>query len=126
MGFDKRHLVLGLAYLVLGMALGIMMAVSENHSQLVTHAHLLLVGFVVSTLYAVIHRLWLAGRRRKLAWTQWVLHHGGVVGMVSGLYLLYGGLVEPTAVAPMLKIASLSVISAAILMYIAVFIDAAD
>ena len=58
-GLDRKYLVFALVYAILGMSLGIFMAASHNHGQFVTHAHLLLIGFVVSLIYGVIHKLWL-------------------------------------------------------------------
>ena len=45
---SRRYLVWALCYAAIGMALGIYMAASHNHGELVTHAHVLLVGFVLS------------------------------------------------------------------------------
>lgn len=91
LSFDRAHLTAGLVYAALGMGLGIFMAAGQNHVQHVTHAHLLLVGFLLSVIYAIIHRLWLPDAGRVLARLQFTFHHAGVVLMVTGLFLLYGG-----------------------------------
>jgi hypothetical protein len=57
--FDRQYLIWALSYGAAGMALGIYMAASHDHGEFVTHAHIMLVGFVTSLIYAVIHRLWL-------------------------------------------------------------------
>lgn len=57
MKVEKLHIVIGLFYALAGMALGMVMAESSDHTQHVTHAHAMLVGFVVSALYAVFYRL---------------------------------------------------------------------
>ena len=75
MGYDRKYLVWALFYVVAGMLLGIYMAGSHNHVQQVTHAHILLVGGVLSFVYAVIHKLWLAGQATRLAGTQLLVHH---------------------------------------------------
>ena len=49
MRFNRKLLLWALSYTVAGMALGIVMAASHDHAQPVTHAHALLVGFVVSS-----------------------------------------------------------------------------
>jgi len=51
---DRRFLVCGLAYAIFGMCVGIYMAASKDHSEFVAHAHILLVGFVVSFITAMI------------------------------------------------------------------------
>jgi hypothetical protein len=123
MRLDRQYLVWGLVYLVLGVVLGTMMAASENYSQRVTHAHLLLVGFVVSMMYGITHRLWLAGRRRRLGLVQFITHQAGAVSMIVGLYCLFGAVIEPAMVEPILKVSSLAVIAAAVMMLVMVFID---
>lgn len=120
MSYDRKFLVWALCYALAGMGLGIYMAASDNHGQLVAHAHLLLLGFVASLIYAVIHRLWLPSPSRALAATQFVLHQLGVIVMVAGLLLLYGG-VEPEAkLNPFLGASSIAVVLGVVLMLIMV------
>lgn len=44
---DRQYLVLSLVYAVLGLLMGIYMATAKNHSLLVVHVHMMLLGFVV-------------------------------------------------------------------------------
>lgn len=120
MHFDKTFLVFGLAYAVAGMALGMMMAASHNHAQHVTHAHILLVGFVVSIIYAIIHKLWLADAHRRLAMIQFVLHQLAVIVMSVGLGLLYGAVMPPEKIEPFLASSSLAALIAVVLMIVMV------
>ena len=116
MGWDRRFLVWSLAYVAVGMALGIFMAASHDHAQHVTHAHILLVGFVVSFIYAVIHKLWLGGQTSRLATLQFIAHQAGAVAMVTGLFLLYGGILRPEKIEPVLAASTIVVFVAALLM----------
>jgi hypothetical protein len=118
--FDRSHLVAGLLYGALGMGLGIYMAASHDHGQHVTHAHLLLVGFLLSVIYALIHRLWLVLPGRAWATLQFGAHHLGLVAMIAGLFLLYGGFAEPATVEPLLGASSILVLLALILMLLMV------
>lgn len=120
MGLDRRYLKWSLLYVVLGMALGIFMASSGNHGQHITHAHILLVGFVVSFIYAVIHKLWLNGEGSRLATAQLVVHQVGALMMFSGLFLLYGGFVPPEQIELLLAPSTIIVFSAAVMMIIMV------
>jgi len=120
MGFDKKYLVSALVYAAAGMGLGIYMAASNNHGQFVTHAHVLLIGFVVSVLYAVIHKLWLIERASILAALQFYAHQCGVVVMAAGLYSLYSATVPPALAERALAAASVSVLSGALLMLLLV------
>jgi hypothetical protein len=96
------------------------MAASHNHAQHVTHAHILLVGFVVSFIYAVIHKLWLGGGVSRLHRSQFVLHQAGALTMFSGLFLLYGGILPEDRIEPALAASTLVVFSAAVLMIVMV------
>ncbi|MGB9130521.1 MAG: hypothetical protein WCB97_12805 [Thiobacillus sp.] len=116
MGFDKKYLVWSLAYVAAGMALGIFMAASHDHAQHVTHAHILLVGFVVSFIYAVIYKLWLGEQTSLLARVQLIAHQAGALTMFSGLFLLYGSIVAPESIEPVLALSSIAVLAAALLM----------
>ena len=120
MSFDRKYLIWALAYVALGMGLGIFMAASENHAQHVTHAHILLVGFVVSFIYAVIHKLWLGQQTSRLARAQFVVHQVGAVMMFSGLFLLYGGFVQPDKIERVLAPSTIIVFSAAVMMIVMV------
>ncbi len=44
----RQYVITALGYGLLGLLLGIYMAHSQNHLQHVTHAHIMLIGFVVS------------------------------------------------------------------------------
>lgn len=105
-----------LGYAILGMLLGIYMASSKNHGQLVTHAHIMLIGFVVSFAYAVIYKVWLTEYSHKLAMLQFALHSLGTILIVIGLFCLYGQWLPEPTIGPILGIASILVLSAMVVM----------
>lgn len=111
----RLHVLFGLAFALLGMALGIYMAASQDHVQHVTHAHILLLGFVVSVLYGVVYRLWIDDAPPLLARVQLALHQAGTLSIAVGLFLLFGGQVPPAALDPLLSAASLAVLASAAL-----------
>ena len=94
------------------------MAASNNHGQLVTHAHIMLLGFVVSFVYGVCHKLWLNNSTSKLAMVQFYIHQLGTLFLLTGLFLLYGQFVDAEAIEPVLSIASVVVLVGLILMKI--------
>lgn len=47
MNFDRKYLVWSLSFAAVGLGLGIFMAATKNHSELVARAHILLIGFVL-------------------------------------------------------------------------------
>lgn len=115
---DRKFVLTALLYAVLGMILGMVMAASKNHGQMTTHAHIILVGFVVSLIYALCHKLWLDNVSSFLAKGQFYIHQLGAAGMSVGLFFLYGGLVPAGVIDPVLAISSLLVLVGMVLMAI--------
>lgn len=115
MSIGRKFLLCSLAYAVFGMCVGIYMAASKDHSQHVAHAHILLVGFVVSFIYGLIHRLWIEAGKGALAKLQFYLHQISALVMSVGLMLFYGGLFRE-ALDPILAVSSLGVLVGALLM----------
>ncbi len=116
MNLDKRYLVWSLCFAAVGLLLGIFMAATQNHSELVAHAHILLIGFVLSFIYGIIHKLWLAQPNRAVANFQFVLHQASAVTISVGLFLLYGNFVDGTKIEPVLGVASFGVLLGMLLM----------
>lgn len=116
MSFDRKYLVWALGYVAIGMCLGIFMAASHNHAQHVTHAHILLVGFVLSLGYGIIHKLWLGHPNPIIAKIQFIVHQAAAVTMFTGLLLLYGNVLPESQLDPILGIASITVLVGALLM----------
>lgn len=113
---DKRFVIWGLCYAAAGMMLGIYMAASGNHAQMTTHAHILLIGFVVSFVYGLIHRLWLHEPGRGISNLQFVLHQVAAIMAVTGLFLLYGGFASEAKLMPLLGIGAVGVLLGMLLM----------
>jgi len=76
-GIDRLFLRIAVVYVLAGMALGIFMAMSDDHSQMPTHAHMNLMGWASMALYAVVYRVWPETapfheqRERETAVTRW-------------------------------------------------------
>ena len=115
MAIDRKFLLCGFAYAIAGMGLGLYMAASKNHALFIAHAHILLVGFVVSFIYALVHRLWIAGSSRRLSGVQFYLHQLSTLVMTSGLVAMYSGALPEATLAPVLGLASVGVLLAALL-----------
>ena len=116
MHLDRRYLVWALGYAAVGMILGIYMAASHNHSELVAHAHILLVGFVLSLTYGIIHKLWLEKPGRIVANVQFGVHQLAALVISAGLFLLYGGIVPEAKLEVVLGIGSVGVLLGMLLM----------
>lgn len=120
MRFDRKYLVWALAYAAVGMSLGVFMGASHNHAQHVTHAHILLLGFVSSFIYGTIHKLWLGETASRLARTQFIVHQAGAATLVIGLLLLFGNAVPEAQLDPILAVASITVLVGVLLMLLMV------
>jgi Na+/melibiose symporter-like transporter len=97
-------------YAVAGMALGIAMAMSGDHSQMPTHAHINLLGWVSMALYAATYRLWPAAARSVLApWHFWLANAGallvtiGLAGIVAGDEDRFGPIAAMGSIASLLS-----------------------
>ncbi|WIO73463.1 TonB-dependent receptor [Porticoccaceae bacterium LTM1] len=113
---DKKFVLTAFGYAILGLVLGIYMAASHNHGQMVTHAHIMLLGFVVSFIYAVCHKLWLNNCTSTLSKVQYWLHQLATAILVIGLFLLYGQIIAIETMDPILAIASITAFIALVLM----------
>ena len=116
MGYDRKYLVWALAYVAIGMSVGVYMGASQNHVQHVSHAHILLVGTVISFIYGIIHKLWLDQPGKGISRLQFGLHQTASIVMFAGLLLFYGNVFPEPVVGPVLGIASMGVLAAALLM----------
>ena len=105
-------------YAILGLMLGIFMAASKDHGQFVTHAHIMLLGFVVSFIYALCHKLWLNNITSTMAVTQYYIHLISTFALFVGLFLGYGGFVGFEALDKLLAAASIATFVGLILMFI--------
>ena len=98
-GAARLFFTLAIVYAILGMLLGLSMAISQDHGELPTHAHIMLAGWVSSALFAYFYHLFPAiGSTRLAMFHFWFQTASSVVMMVS-LFFFYGGnpAVEPGA-----------------------------
>jgi uncharacterized membrane protein HdeD (DUF308 family) len=112
---DRKFVFFGLGWANLGLVLAIYMGITSNHSQLATHAHMMLLGFVVSVIYAVLHKLWLH-TTSKMAIVQFYCHIIGSTSLISGLFLMFGQFMSHEQLEPLLSVGAVLVITGAFLM----------
>ena len=82
----------------------------------VAHAHINLVGFLLSFGYGIIHKLWLEQPNPTIARIQFIVQQAASVAMFAGLFLLYGNFAPADRLDPILGIASISILVSALLM----------
>jgi hypothetical protein len=92
---DAMFVLAGAIFLLAGMGLGEVMAASQDHSQLGTHAHLNLPGGVFAILFGLAYRAW-PSLKTNLALIHLGMHIVGTLVMVTGLWMIFG----PTGATP--------------------------
>ena len=84
-----------------GMAWGIHMAMSQDHSQIPTHAHIMVLGWLMSAVFAFFYHLFPVARDSLLArFHFWLTAVSGIALLVSLYFLLAGNAaIEPVVAA---------------------------
>jgi cbb3-type cytochrome oxidase subunit 1 len=111
-GVARNFFTMAVIYSIVGMMLGLSMAMSHDHSQLPTHAHIMVLGWVMSAVFAFFYHLVPAARASRLASIHFWLAAISSIGMVVGLFVLYGG--NPS-IEPLLAISALAYFAATLL-----------
>jgi hypothetical protein len=87
MRIDRVFIGVGLVLLLCGMMFGMWMGANETFQYADAHAHLNLLGFVLPTLYGLLHRSYPSLARSRLAWPQCIAHFLGVLIFVPGIVM---------------------------------------
>lgn len=111
-GAARNFFTLAVIYAVIGMLLGLSMAMSQDHTQIPTHAHIMVLGWVTSSVFAFFYHLVPAARNSRLAIVHFWLSAISSIGMMIGLFVLYGG--NPS-IEPLLGVSSIAFIVATVL-----------
>jgi cbb3-type cytochrome oxidase subunit 1 len=111
-GVARNFFTMAVIYAVLGLTLGLSMAMSHDHGQRPTHAHIMVLGLVMFSIFAFFYHLVPAARNSRLATIHFWLAAVSSVVMLITLYMLYGG---NESVEPVLGVASLVYFAATIL-----------
>lgn len=78
-------------FLLVGISIGILMSISQNHNVIGAHAHINLLGWVTSALFGGYYALNPAKASGRLPMVQYVVYTAGVAIMGASLYLLLSG-----------------------------------
>ena len=114
--YSRNYILLGLVWLVLGMAFGIWMGINQQMQYAESHAHFTLVGFVISVLFGLLHHSWPILAKSRLATPQFWIYEIGAVLLVAGKITVDGGGADM-----LVKIGALVVIIGAALMLVLFF-----
>jgi len=107
-----------IVFLLVGIAMGLQMAISGDHNVIGPHAHANLLGWVTMAIFGGYYALNPAKAQGKLAAAQYWIYTAGVVVLVPSLYMLYLGY---TAFEPLTAIASLVILLGVILFAVIIY-----
>ena len=113
---DKHYVLSALGYGILGVILGIYMAMSKNTLYMSVHAHLLVLGFLTSFIYALCYKIWLTHPVRCIDRVHFLLHQSGVLLFCVGIMLRYNDSIPSYVIGPMMGCGALFILCGLILM----------
>jgi hypothetical protein len=94
---DETYFLLSLLWLVAGMVFGIWLGAAEKFNFAESHAHMALVGFVVSAIFGIMYRFYPSmGESRIAAYQLWIYQLGAVLLIGGKIRVDAGG--TPTVV----------------------------
>lgn len=113
---DWNYIVIGAAWLVLGMTLGIVMGATNNFQFMPVHAHINLVGFACHAIFGMAYRQWPAMKLSRIAPYQfWIFVIATPITLIGLVFTLTGGPVLPTI------LGSFGLLTGAILFFIMIW-----
>lgn len=107
---DRIYIIIAFIWLIIGMILGIWLGATEQPSYSNSHAHLNLLGFVMSALFGLLYKSYPSMAKSSLALPQFVLYQIGIAILIAGKFLIDGG-----TRTPLLEIGSITSILAVLL-----------
>jgi len=110
MSVSRKFLILGSIYLLIGIPIGMYMGAAEDFTLAPLHAHLNLLGFVLSILFALSYRVFEEMGKHRFAGWHFILHLlGTVVVLIFLAFLLTGNISNPATIGPVILIFELMV-----------------
>jgi hypothetical protein len=90
-GAARNFFTLAIVYALCGMALGLHMGISKDHTQMPTHAHIMVAGWLMSAVFAYFYHLFPAAGEKALAKVHFWLTAVSGIGLLISLYFLLAG-----------------------------------
>ena len=119
-GVARNFFTLAVLYALCGMALGLHMSITHDHSQMPVHAHAMVAGWLMSAVFAFFYHLVPAAARSRLAPLHFWLTAVSGIALILGLYFLLAG---QAAVEPVVAIGSM-VFYASLILFACIAISA--
>ncbi|QFY59031.1 cbb3-type cytochrome c oxidase subunit I [Rhizobium grahamii] len=105
-------------FLILGIGMGLNMAISQDHSVIGAHAHCNLLGWVTMAIFGGYHALNPRKAERRLAMIQYYVYTAGLVLMIPSLYMF---LLGNMAMEPVVAVASIITFIGVLLFAVIIF-----
>lgn len=105
-------------FFIVGVGIGLKMAISQDHSVIGAHAHCNLLGWVSMALFGGYYALNPKKAERRVAMIQYYIYTAGVTIMVPALYLMLQG---NMAMEPLVGLSSLIVLAGVLLFAFVIF-----
>jgi hypothetical protein len=90
-GVARNFFTLAVIYALAGMAIGLHMSISQDHTQMPVHAHTMVAGWLMSSVFAFFYHLFPAARESRLAQVHFWLTAITGIALLVGLFFLLGG-----------------------------------
>lgn len=87
----RAFFISALLYGVLGMLLGLEMAIGGNHGQMPTHAHVMVIGWLSFAVFGLFYSQFGHAAPKVVARLHFWLAQLSLAGLVVGLWLVYSG-----------------------------------
>lgn len=91
MTISRGFFVIGAVWLLIGMALGMKMAATQDVTLIPVHAHINLLGFTLMTIFGIAYRVIPALNGNIFATAHFWLHQVGTAVTLVALYLVLSG-----------------------------------
>ncbi len=104
-------MLLGAAFLIIGIVMGMYMGGSGDHSLAVSHAHINLLGFVLSAVFALTYKCYPAMADTRLASVHFWAHLVGATLLNLLLFLLLLQVISDAAMVPLAPISEFLVLA---------------
>ena len=90
-GLAARFFGSAVAYAILGMTLGLVIGMTNDHTQMPTHAHILVVGWVSFAIYGVFYHLVPRAAESRLALAHFWLAQASFLVLIGALFAIFRG-----------------------------------
>jgi drug/metabolite transporter (DMT)-like permease len=109
---------IAIIFLIIGIGIGLNMAITEDHSVVAAHAHANLLGWVTMAIFGGYHALNPRKAEKRLVMIQYYVYTAGVAVMVPALYFM---LLGNMAMEPVVAVASVVTFIGVLLFAVIIF-----